>query len=246
MRFMRALADQNRIFRRALSLLVLCAVFAMPVLAPLCAQADALDTGRYSRFQISFQHSGNPVVGSTFKLYRVAKMNDDLEFTPYAPFDSMGIDFDDLETAADWDELAERLEMEIASDSSIKPLLTVKTDSKGETPWIKNMKGLYLILGTPGTSGTLRYEPKPAMVTFPLRLDMERGDWDYEFTVYPKPAPLPTPSPTPSATPKPTPTRTPSSSLPQTGVNWWPVWLMGGMGIVLFLLGWIRRRLSED
>ena len=46
MRFSRTLADQNRIFRRALCLLVLCAVFAMPVLAPLCAQADALDTGR--------------------------------------------------------------------------------------------------------------------------------------------------------------------------------------------------------
>ena len=238
----KGLANQNRILRLALCLLVLCALF----LAPICAQADTLDTSRYSRFQISFQHRGKPVVGSTFKLYRVAKMNNDLEFTPYAPFDSMGIDFSKLETAEDWDELAEQLEMEIASDRSIAPLLTVKTDSKGETPWIKNMKGLYLIVGTPGLSGGFLLEPQPVMVTFPLRVDQDKWDWDYEFVVHPKAAPLPTPSPTPSMTPRPTPTRTPSGSLPQTGVNWWPVWLMGGLGMALFLLGWIRRRLSED
>lgn len=34
--------------------------------------------------------------------------------------------------------------------------------------------------------------------------------------------------------------------LPQTGMNWWPVWLLGGAGMLLFVIGWIRRRDSEE
>ena len=34
--------------------------------------------------------------------------------------------------------------------------------------------------------------------------------------------------------------------LPQTGLNWWPVWLLAGAGMLLFVIGWIRRRESEE
>ena len=34
----------------------------------------------------------------------------------------------------------------------------------------------------------------------------------------------------------------PSGKLPQTGLLWWPVPLLAGAGLVLFILGWLRRR----
>ena len=38
----------------------------------------------------------------------------------------------------------------------------------------------------------------------------------------------------------------PSEKLPQTGLLWWPVPLLAGGGMALFLIGWLRRRRDED
>ena len=65
-------------------------------------------------------------------------------------------------------------------------------------------------------------------------------------------APTPSPSPTfstaapslsPTSTPIPTPTATGKPPiLPQTGMLWWPVPVLACGGMLLFLIGWIRRR----
>lgn len=34
--------------------------------------------------------------------------------------------------------------------------------------------------------------------------------------------------------------------LPQTGTVWWPVWLLVGLGMTLFLLGWLRQRAARE
>lgn len=39
---------------------------------------------------------------------------------------------------------------------------------------------------------------------------------------------------------------TTSDTLPQTGVEWWPVALLSVSGMALFFLGWLRRRQDED
>ena len=33
--------------------------------------------------------------------------------------------------------------------------------------------------------------------------------------------------------------------LPQTGLDWWPVWILAALGMTLFTLGWIRSRKNE-
>lgn len=38
----------------------------------------------------------------------------------------------------------------------------------------------------------------------------------------------------------------PSGKLPQTGLLWWPVPLLAGGGMALFLIGWLRRRRDEE
>lgn len=38
----------------------------------------------------------------------------------------------------------------------------------------------------------------------------------------------------------------PSGKLPQTGLLWWPVPLLAGVGMALFVIGWLRRRRDED
>lgn len=50
----------------------------------------------------------------------------------------------------------------------------------------------------------------------------------------------PTTPPTP-----PTPPTTPPGKNPQTGVLWWPVPILAGVGMVLFMIGWVKRRRYE-
>ena len=51
----------------------------------------------------------------------------------------------------------------------------------------------------------------------------------------------PAPTATPTSTPRPTPT-----PLPQTGLTWWPVPLLAGLGFVMFLLGFVAHRKWRD
>lgn len=52
------------------------------------------------------------------------------------------------------------------------------------------------------------------------------------------------PTAAPTSTPKPTPTATPA--IPQTGLTWWPVPLLAGLGFVMFLLGFAAHRKWRD
>lgn len=38
----------------------------------------------------------------------------------------------------------------------------------------------------------------------------------------------------------------PEPELPQTGLNWWPVIILAGSGMVLFFIGWLKRRYHEE
>lgn len=62
----------------------------------------------------------------------------------------------------------------------------------------------------------------------------------------PTPTPEPTPTPTPKPTSKPTPTPTPKPpTLPQTGQMWWPVPVLLCAGLMLIVIGLLRRRSAE-
>lgn len=43
----------------------------------------------------------------------------------------------------------------------------------------------------------------------------------------------------------PTPSTTPVPDLPQTGQTWWPVPLLAGAGLVLFMVGWLKQKQDE-
>ena len=60
-------------------------------------------------------------------------------------------------------------------------------------------------------------------------------------TITPKPTHMPKPTHTPKPTPRPTPTKNPNV-LPQTGQVWWPVPALMVSGLILIMLGLIRRR----
>ena len=43
-----------------------------------------------------------------------------------------------------------------------------------------------------------------------------------------------------------TPAKPPCTTLPQTGLLWWPVPLLAALGMALFVMGWLRRRHDEE
>lgn len=132
--------------------------------------------------------------------------------------------------------------------------------------------GTYLVVWT---NQPKQYKEVDPFLVFVPWWDGETGSWQYELTAYPKAEPLPqeTPGPTPTpgpketprpeetpepestpavaSTPLPTPTPTPtpelnpSKRLPQTGTLQWPIPVLAGLGIVLFLAGLIINRSSK-
>lgn len=99
--------------------------------------------------------------------------------------------------------------------------------------------GLYLIVQPVAAEGY--YAIKPFVVSVPFQ--EESGEWAYQVDAFPKMEikpitvePTPTPIPTPHPPPK----------LPQTGQLNWPIPLLAGAGVLLFLVGWdlafLRRR----
>ena len=86
-------------------------------------------------------------------------------------------------------------------------------------------------------------ERKPAGYTMSTKLD---GDVVFITNEIVPPTPTPvvtTPAPTSTPTSKPKPTPTP---IPKTGLTWWPVPLLAGLGFVMFLLGFVAHRKWRD
>lgn len=93
---------------------------------------------------------------------------------------------------------------------------TVTVSAEGKAQFSGLESGYYLIAQETPADGYLPM--KPFLVGIPMQIG---GETVYRIRATPKLSPEP------------------ETVLPQTGQNHWPVWILGGLGLVLFCTGWI-------
>ncbi len=142
--------------------------------------------------------------GVAVKLYKVAEVNKDVQFTPTDEFKGIGIDFNSCETAEEWRELALNLKRRIASaaQGEYNPIQEGRTIADGKGGGVitfqkdksgKNLTpGLYLVVTEkyvreekdPGNRLVIQelvYEVDPYLVSVPTwtGTNTQNGRWTY-------------------------------------------------------------------
>lgn len=194
--------------------------------------AEPINEENALSLSIQYENSGQPLVGASFKLYRVADMDDRGVYTLTEDFQDLNVDLNVLESEA-YEELAGLL-VTFIDKQGRQPVDRGQTDAKGSLIFPvqqqEMLPGLYLVRGEDYTSDHMTYVSAPFFVQLPA-MDYEADEWDYAVTARPKCSEN-------EVTPE-------QPQLPQTGMVWWPVPVMACGGLLLVLLGWIRRRKNE-
>ena len=102
----------------------------------------------------------------------------------------------------------------------------------GQVTFSNLTPGLYLLIQPELSEGERKMNP--------FLLSIPDANGDYEVTAKPKPGIY-----IPPTEPETPPETTPPEEIPQTGQEWWPVWLMAGAGVLLVLIG-IFARIKEE
>ncbi len=225
-------------YRFVLLVLLLTILFPAQVHA-----AGSIDLMRDSSIVISYQDEEKALTGAVFAAFRVASVNEFGRITPLEDFEQFDVNITG-ENAEGWKRMSGALEDHILQ-SAITPTASGTIDEQGILLLEKIPQGLYLISGTQHIQDQMIYTTDPILVMLPS-LDRTENAWIYDVTVYPKHTSrqesepeIPEQPQTPPEESKP---QTPSSTLPQTGQLWWPVFLLLAAGLFLIILGLLRRR----
>ena len=174
----------------------------MPRPAQAASTADAtepIDTAQSCTLTLLYRCDGTAVPDLQVRLYHIADVSADFQYTPTAPFRSAGLGLNGVQSAGEWNVIRSTLESRILADS-IAPLSTAVTDPTGQVCFDDLAPGLYLVPDV----RTAICSFDSALIAIPgLNPD---GRWQYSLTVTPKPEitpPGPGPSPDPGPTPDP-------------------------------------------
>lgn len=186
-----------------------------------------------------------PVSGGSLKIYQVALAAvDDGDFS---------FEYTDAFSGCEWalndsgveiysKELADNLAGYIAGQEEsgkkipVRESARIGAEESGAAVFRDNLElGLYLVMQDASADGYSSLNP--FLVTIPLEDD---GKLYYDVDASPKAG---TVEKIPDSG---KPEKVPQSKLPQTGMLWWPVPIFAGSGLLLFLVGWIRRQRSGE
>lgn len=123
------------------------------------------------------------LVNAEFSLYYVAKMNENITFTPVDEFASYSVQYDHLDTEG-YQLLADTLESYVKRDG-VTPKCKARTNTKGRIVW-KNLKpGMYLVLGSAKVENDITYIPSASLISIPSE-SSGGDDRNYMPTLTPK------------------------------------------------------------
>ena len=169
--------------RIAIIALILCLCLA-PRSAYAASTADAktlIDTKKACSLTISYGYGETLFPGQSVKIYKVADVSADAQYTLTSPFAAFGLILNGMQTKVEWDSIRTTLESHVLADS-IAETATATTDALGQANFVQLTPGLYLASGLQ-IPGTCSFES--ALVALP-GLDVE-GHWQYAVTVAAKP-----------------------------------------------------------
>lgn len=206
------------------------------LLLGLTVSAYAEPTNGSLKVTILETSTGKGIRGATVSIYPVARV-DGVQYVLNDIFSKSGFDVSTIGTmsASESAAAAARL-LAFVKEAAIAPASTRITNEAGVVQFGTLPLGLYLVMELSPAGHT---NIAPFLITVPQRIN---GELEYNVDAAPKTgtsASIPTIPPT-------RPTIPVGPGLPQTGQLWWPVYVMAGAGLLLFVIGWIRRRSGSN
>lgn len=129
-------------------------------------------------------------------------------------------------------EMAEKL-ADLAAENSIEPTDSVVTDTGGRARIGGLGEGIYLVVVENTAKGDYVYSTKPFLLQLPME-DESTGELVYAVTAKPKISCDDIPETEPEIPDT-------GEKLPQTGMLWWPVAVLAGIGVMLMVFGAAKR-----
>lgn len=164
-----------------LTAVILCGMFFIKTDA-----APFIDVSSSVSLKIEHIENSTPIVGETFKLYKIADVDRYGNFTPVAEFADAPVDLK-ADSVQEWKGIAGALES-YALLYSIEPFAVAVTDSQGKASFNVGealKTGLYLIGGTSHVQGKYKYISDPFCVTLPTATE-DGSSIIYDVTAKPK------------------------------------------------------------
>ena len=167
-------------------ILILCILFIpYNIYAASTTQAkEPITLTKDCALQLSYASGENAFSDLDVKLYKIASVSADFQYTLLDPFSSTKLMLNGIQSQSEWNTVRSTLESfilanEIASDTA------VSTDNDGVASFGGLSAGLYFVPAQTATLDGFRYYFQSALISLPGLLD--DGTWNYSVSANPKP-----------------------------------------------------------
>ena len=149
---------------------------------------EAIITGRECSLTVSYRCNGNVIDSQSVKLYMIAEVAADAQYTLVPSFAASGLILNGVQTTGEWNVIRSTLEAYILANN-VEPMLIDMTDETGEVCFVGLKPGLYLTSDVRASQDDLACSFDSALVALP-GLDTD-GDWQYQISIAAKPEVFP-------------------------------------------------------
>ena len=180
----------KRRFGVLILLLAVCFLVALqPALAATTAEAKApIDTQTDCTLTVTYRYEDVAFSGQTVKLYQVAQVSEDFQYTLAEPFSAAGLELNGVKTSGEWNVIRSTLESHILVNQPT-PAATAVTDEAGKIVFEALQPGLYFLTAVEVVQEERHCVFDSALVALPGL--GEDGYWQYAVSVSAKPEILP-------------------------------------------------------
>ncbi len=161
-------------------------LMALGILLMVCGAAGAatrVDTAKPVSLTLEYGHDGQPFVGQSIRLFRVADLSEYVEFTLTGAFADLPVDVNHVKTQEEWHQIASTLEAFVVS-GQIAPDAQTITDDDGVASFPALAQGLYLVQGIRVDAEGGYWQFDSFMLTLPDLNDSDQ--WVYDLAAKPK------------------------------------------------------------
>lgn len=178
--------------RLGIMALLLCfCLYLMPGYAQAASTTDAkepISPDRDCSLTIGYRHDTVAFPGQTVKLYQIAEVSADFQYTLTPSFATSGLILNGIQTNGEWNVIRSTLEALILAKNP-EAVASAVTDESGNACFDSLKPGLYFASAVQVTQGDLRCSFVSALIALPgLGAD---GFWQYQVAVAAKPEILP-------------------------------------------------------
>lgn len=166
----------------------LCALHCPALAASTTDAQTPIDIQKDCTLTIAYTYDGTAFPGQTVKLYKVADVSADFQYSLTSAFATSDLILNGIQTNGEWDTVRTTLDAYILANNT-EPDKTVVTDEVGKANFDALKPGLYFASAVHIQQDDLRCFFTPALIALP-GLDID-GYWQYQVAVSAKPGTLP-------------------------------------------------------